>query len=125
MKQALIVGFGGFIGSIARYLLGAAILQRVPNLKFPLGTFTINILGCLLIGILAGIAEKRGSFSPDLRLFLFTGICGGFTTFSAFAHEGVFLLRRAETPTALAYAAASVILGLAAVWLGFKLSATP
>jgi CrcB protein len=125
MKQALLVGLGGFIGTIARYLLGSFILQKVPNLKFPLGTFTINLLGCLIIGILAGLAEKRGDFTPDLRLFLFTGICGGFTTFSAFAYEGVFLLRRSETPTALIYAAASVILGFLAVWIGFKLIVRP
>lgn len=120
MKQILIVGFGGFIGTVTRYLLGGFILHKVPNLKFPLGTFTINILGCFLIGILAGLVEKRGAFSPDVRLFLFTGICGGFTTFSAFAHEGVFLIRRADTPTALLYAGASVALGFLAVWLGFK-----
>ncbi len=125
MKQALLVGLGGAFGSIARYLLGSFILQKVPNLRFPLGTFAINILGCLLIGILAGFAEKRGSFSPDLRLFLFTGICGGFTTFSAFAYEGVFLMRRSETPTALLYAAASIILGFFAVWIGFKIIVRP
>lgn len=120
MKQVLIVGLGGFIGTVARYLLGGFILHKVPNLKFPLGTFTINILGCFLIGILAGLVEKKGAFSPDVRLFLFTGICGGFTTFSAFAHEGVFLIRRAETPTALLYAGASVTLGFLFVWLGLK-----
>lgn len=120
MKQALLVGLGGALGSIARYLLGGAILHRFPNLKFPLGTFTVNILGCLLIGILAGLAEKRGVLSPDARLFLITGICGGFTTFSAFAQENVFLLRRAESPTALLYIVASVILGILATWLGFR-----
>ena len=120
MKQALIVGFGGFLGTIARWLLGGFILHRAPNLKFPLGTFTINILGCLLIGLLAGFAERRGSFSPELRLFLFTGICGGFTTFSAFAHENVFLLRRGEMATSLLYITGSVIAGLLAVWIGFR-----
>lgn len=122
MKQVLLVGCGGALGSIARYLLGGAILHRFPNLKFPLGTFTVNIIGCLLIGLLVGLAEKRGILTPEARLFLITGICGGFTTFSAFAQENVFLLRRAETPTALAYVAGSVILGLLATWVGFRLS---
>ena len=125
MKQMLMVGLGGSLGSIARYWLGGLIQQKVPDLRFPLGTFTINLLGCLAIGILAGFVEKRGSFSPDVRLFLFTGICGGFTTFSAFANEGVFLLRRSETPTALLYAGASVAFGFLAVWLGFKLVFRP
>ena len=120
MKQALLVGLGGFIGTVARYLLGSFILHRMPNFRFPVGTFTINILGCFLIGLLAGLAEKRGAFSPDVRLFLFTGICGGFTTFSAFAHENVFLLRRDEPGTAITYIVASVLLGLLAVWIGFR-----
>lgn len=123
MKQLLCVGLGGALGSIARYLLGGAILHRFPDLKFPLGTFTVNILGCLLIGVLAGLAEKRGILSPEARLFLITGICGGFTTFSAFAQENVFLLRRAESPTALLYIAASVFIGLLATWIGFRLVA--
>lgn len=120
MKQALIVGLGGAIGSITRLMLGGAILHRLPNLKFPLGTFCVNIAGCLLIGIIAGLAERRGAFSPDVRLFLMTGLCGGFTTFSAFANENVFLLRRGETATALLYITGSVIVGLLAVWAGFR-----
>ena len=120
MKQALIVGLGGAIGSIARWALGGAILHRLPHLKFPLGTFAVNILGCLLIGIIAGLAERRGVFSSDARLFLMTGLCGGFTTFSAFANENVFLLRRGESVTALLYIGGSVIAGLLAVWAGFR-----
>ncbi|WAC21443.1 fluoride efflux transporter CrcB [Luteolibacter sp. SL250] len=120
MKQALIVGLGGAIGSIARWALGGAILHRLPNLKFPLGTFAVNITGCLIIGIIAGLAERRGMLSPDARLFLMTGLCGGFTTFSAFANENVFLLRRGETVTALLYIGGSIIVGLLAVWAGFR-----
>ncbi|MBX3739366.1 MAG: fluoride efflux transporter CrcB [Akkermansiaceae bacterium] len=120
MKQVLLVGLGGAIGSIARWMLGGAILHRLPNLKFPLGTFAVNILGCLLIGIIAGLAERRGVFSSDARLFLMTGLCGGFTTFSAFANENVFLLRRGESATALLYIGGSVIAGLLAVWAGFR-----
>lgn len=124
MKQALLVGLGGAIGSIARYLLGASLLHRFPHLKFPLGTFTVNFLGCLLIGLIAGYAERRENFSPDIRLFLMTGLCGGFTTFSAFAHENLNLLRRGDSSLAFAYIAASVLLGLAATWLGAKCVST-
>ena len=95
-------------------------IQRFPGLKFPLGTFSINLMGCLIIGILAGLAEKRAAFSPELRLFLFTGLCGGFTTFSAFAHENVSLIRRDEIPSALLYTTASIVFGFLAAWAGFR-----
>ena len=121
MKQALIVGLGGFIGSIVRYRLGGMILHQSASWRFPLSTFSINVIGCLLIGALAALVEHRDWFSPETRLFLFTGLLGGFTTFSAFGYEGVFLLRRGEVPIALIYAALSVICGFAAVWLSFKL----
>jgi CrcB protein len=121
MKQAFIVGLGGFIGSIARYRLGGMILHHSASWRFPLSTFLINVIGCFVIGALAALAEHRDWFSPDLRLFLFTGILGGFTTFSAFAYEGIFLLRRGEAAIAFAYASLSVICGFAAVWLSFKL----
>ena len=121
MKQALIVGLGGFIGSIARYRLGGLILHHSASWRFPLSTFSINVLGCFVIGALAALAEHRDLFSPDARLFLFTGLLGGFTTFSAFGYEGIFLLRRGEVLVALAYASLSVLCGFAAVWLGFKL----
>src|SRR5205085_1315116 len=88
---------------------------------FPFSTFCINVLGCFAIGALAALAEKQDFFSPDARLFLFTGLLGGFTTFSAFGLEGMFLLRRGEFLIALLYAALSVIVGFAAVWVGLKL----
>jgi CrcB protein len=121
MKQALMVGLGGFVGSIGRYKLGGMILHHTDSWRFPLSTFAINVLGCLVIGALAGLVEQRDLFSSDTRLFLFTGLLGGFTTFSAFGYEGVFLLRRGEVGIALAYAGLSVVCGLAAVWLALKL----
>lgn len=120
MSQLLLVGLGGFLGSVARYLLGGWILHLAPQAKFPFGTFTVNLAGCLAIGLLAGLAEKHGLFGPSARLFLFTGLLGGFTTFSAFGLETLFLLRRGEPWLALAYVAGSVLLGLLMVWLGFK-----
>ena len=121
MKEALIVGIGGFIGSIARHRIGGMILHHSQAWRFPLSTFCVNVTGCLIIGALAALAEHRGLFSTDARLFLFTGILGGFTTFSAFGYEGFFLLRRGEIGVSLAYAVLSVLCGLVAVWLGFKL----
>lgn len=121
MKQMLLVGLGGFIGSIARYQLGGVILHHSADWRFPLSTFCINVSGCLVIGALAALAEHLNCFSPGVRLFLFTGVLGGFTTFSAFGYEGVFLLRRGEIAVAAAYAGFSVVCGFAAVWLGFKL----
>jgi CrcB protein len=126
MKGMLLVGLGGFAGSIARYKLGGLVLhltaQGLPSQsRFPWSTFAINVLGCLLAGLLAGLAEEHDFFSPDTRLLVFTGLLGGFTTFSAFGLDGLFLLRRGETATALLYAGGSVVLGLAAAWVGFRL----
>ena len=120
MKQILVVGLGGFIGSIGRYKLGGIILQFSTAWRFPLSTFFVNVLGCFLIGALAALVEHRDVFSADTRLFLFTGLLGGFSTFSAFGYEGMFLLRRGEIAVAAAYAGLSVLCGFAAVWLGFK-----
>jgi CrcB protein len=122
MKQALIVGLGGFIGSIGRYKLGGFILHRSVDWRFPLSTFAINVAGCFLIGLLAALAEHRGFFSAETRLFLFTGLLGGFTTFSAFGSEGMLLIRRGEFAVAVAYAFASVVCAFAAVWVGFQLA---
>lgn len=124
MKQALIVGLGGMIGSIGRYILGGAILQHSTGWRFPLSTFGVNVTGCFVIGVLAAWVEHRGMFSADTRLFLFTGVLGGFTTFSAFGYEGLFLLRRGEIAIAGIYAVSSVLCGLAAVWIGFRLGST-
>jgi CrcB protein len=121
MKQALIVGLGGFIGAIGRYKLGGAILHHSANWRFPLSTFAINVIGCFSIGLLAALVEHRDFFTPDTRLFLFSGLLGGFTTFSAFGYEGFFLLRRGDVGIAIAYATLSILCGLFAVWAGFKL----
>jgi CrcB protein len=116
----LLVGSGGFLGAIARYLLGGAILHLTVASKFPWSTFAANALGCLLIGVLAGVTEKIDVIGPGARLFLFTGLLGGFTTFSAFGFETFYLLRRGELPMAALYATASVLVCLLAVWAGFR-----
>src|SRR5262245_63399379 len=100
MCQIFLVGIGGSLCSIARYKLSGFVLHRTADWRFPLGTFLVNILGCLVAGILAGLVERQDWFSPNTRIFLFAGICGGFTTFSAFGVDTVFLLRRGEITVA-------------------------
>ena len=123
MKDMLLVGLGGCIGSVARYQLGGLLLHLSAQQRFPYSTFAINILGCLAIGLLAGLSERYGLFGPGTKLFLFTGLLGGFTTFSAFGLDAMFLVRRGEWWVAGLYAAGSVVLGIAAVGLGLKLMA--
>ena len=116
----LLVGLGGFAGAAARYLLGGWVLHHTLSAKFPWSTFAVNLLGCLIIGLLSGLAERLDWFSPSMRLLLLTGLLGGFTTFSAFGLETVHLLRRGELWMAGAYALASVLACVFAVWLGMK-----
>ena len=123
MQSILLVGLGGFLGAVARYTLGGFLLHMTAQDRFPVGTFTINVLGCLVVGVLAGVAERYDVPGPDARLFLFTGLLGGFTTFSAFGLEAMHLVRRGDPGTAALYAAGSVVLGVTAVWLGLKLVA--
>ena len=122
MHPILLVGLGGFLGAVARYKLGGLVLHLTVQERFPFSTFAVNVLGCLVVGVLAGLAERHAAFGPDARLFLFTGLLGGFTTFSAFGLEAVYLLRRGEVATAALYAGGSVVLGIAAVWVGLKLA---
>jgi len=120
MKELLIVMAGGGLGSAGRYLLSGWVLHRAVNWQFPLGTFAVNVLGCLGVGLLGGLVVKHDLLSPELRLFLFTGIAGGFTTFSAFGLETFYLLRRGEVGVAAAYVALSVLVGMLVLWAGFE-----
>ena len=122
MKGILLVGLGGFIGSVARYKLGGLVLNLSAQERFPYSTFAVNLLGCLAIGLLAGLTERYELFGSGTRLFLFTGLLGGFTTFSAFGLDALLLLRRSEFLVAALYAGASVVLGITAVWLGIKVT---
>ena len=120
MKSILFVALGGALGSVARFKLSGWVLDHAANWRFPLGTFVVNVLGCLVIGILAGLAVKDGVFSTEARVFLFTGIVGGFTTFSAFELETFQLLRRGEFLVAGSNVVLSIVLGLVALWIGFS-----
>ena len=120
MHPLVIVAVGGALGSVSRYLLSGWVLHHTVDWRFPLGTFLVNVFGCLVIGVLAGLAVKDDFFSSEARLFLFTGIVGGFTTFSAFGLETFYLLRRAELLVAGSYVLLSITIGLFALWLGFS-----
>src|SRR5947209_645885 len=117
LKQILIVALGGAFGSALRYKLGGFALHHTQGWNFPISTFSINVVGCFAIGILAALVEHHDLFSPSMRLLLFTGLLGGFTTFSAFGYESVFLLRRGLFSGAAGYAILSVLGGIFAVSL--------
>ena len=121
MKAVLLVALGGAIGSVARYKLSGYVMQHALDWRFPLGTFTVNVVGCLVAGVLAGLAEKHGMFSEDTRVLLFAGLLGGFTTFSAFGLETMHLLKRGDYAVALANVVVSVVAGMLALWLGLGL----
>ncbi len=121
LRNLLLVGLGGAIGSMARYFISRVISTRY-TLSFPLSTFIINIVGCFLIGLLFGYVQKNNSQQSDLWLILATGFCGGFTTFSAFALENVTLLKGQLSVTTLLYIAASVIVGILLCRLGISLT---
>ncbi len=116
--RALWVVIGGGIGSVLRYWISGAALAAWPGTMLPIGTIIVNILGCLVIGVLAGVSDARGLIGPEARAFLFTGLLGGFTTFSAFALEAVNSSRSGAWMTAATNVAVSVVFGLMAVWLG-------
>lgn len=123
MKSVLLVALGGAIGSVARFKLSGWVLHQTPNWRFPAGTVVVNIVGCLIVGLLAGMAVKQEVFTPDARVFLFTGLLGGFTTFSAFGLETLLLLKRGEAGVAIANVVLSIAIGLLAAWLGYGLTA--
>ncbi len=117
IKNLFIVGLGGCLGSMMRYTLW----YFFRSVNFPTATFIVNILGSLIIGIIIGISLKDVHFSQNWKLFIATGICGGFTTFSAFSIENLQMLQAGKYLSALLYISSSIIFGIAAAWLGFKL----
>ena len=118
MKELLFVGAGSAIGGMLRYLLSRAVLLTY-HYPFPLGTFLINITGSFAIGYLYGISSRQDWTDPGLLLFLATGLCGGFTTFSAFSYENMLLLKNGQIITAAIYMSTSVLLGIAACFAGY------
>ena len=118
MGPILYVGAGSFVGGILRYLLSTWIYKILGNPLFPYGTLAVNSLGCLVIGFLAGLAETRSIFTANDRLFIFVGVLGGFTTFSAVALETLWLARGSQGLSAMTNIALQLFLGMFAVWIG-------
>ena len=118
----LAVALGGAIGSVARFWL-TGVVASITGPRFPWGTLLINVLGSFIIGFVASLGLQPGRTPPpfDLRIFLMTGVCGGFTTFSAFSLQTLELLQRGDIQPALGYIGSSVALCLAVVWAGWTL----
>jgi len=117
IKSLLIAGTGGFIGTVLRFLVSRYFQENTFSL-FPWGTFTVNIIGSLLIGVFYGMSERGNLLSPEIRIFLTVGICGGFTTFSSLTNDAFMLLQEKEWLKVSLYASLSFFLGLVAVYLG-------
>ena len=117
LKSLLIAGTGGFIGTVLRFLVSRYFQENTFSL-FPWGTFTVNIIGSLMIGIFYGMSERGNLLSPEIRIFLTIGICGGFTTFSSLTNDAFMLLQEKEWLKVSLYASLSFFLGLVAVYLG-------
>jgi CrcB protein len=123
MYRYLCVFLGGGLGSLARYLVGRAILQRFPHANFAIGTFFINVSGSFLIGLLMGLLVERLRLPHYWQLTVVIGFLGGYTTFSSFEYDALAATRAGHTLTAICYLAGSVIAGYGAVWLGASLAA--
>ncbi|MEI7828138.1 MAG: fluoride efflux transporter CrcB [Prolixibacteraceae bacterium] len=121
LKTLLIIGSGSFLGGIARYLTSRMVQNSLVS-AFPFGTMVVNLLGCLMIGLIFGVSERTNLINNEWRIFLTVGFCGGFTTFSAFANENVTLLRDGNFLYFALYSGLSVFFGLTAVFFGNALT---
>jgi fluoride exporter len=119
-RSILLVGVGGFVGSVARYLVAILFSSQISSV-FPFATLTVNIVGCFLIGILFALSDRGNVLSPEWRILLTTGFCGGFTTFSTFSYESLRLMQDGEYLYLAAYVLISVFIGLTATYLGIAL----
>jgi fluoride exporter len=117
VRNLILIGIGSFIGGICRFLTQQFFQKHYPH-YLPLGTLSVNILGCFIIGVVYALSSKGNILSPELRLFLATGICGGYTTFSSFAYENITLLQDGELFYFGLYILLSVAIGLLAVYMG-------
>jgi CrcB protein len=118
VKNILLIGLGGFIGSVARFFV-SRLNVYIDFLSIPLGTLLVNIAGSFLIGFLTGIADKSAILTVEWRMFLMVGLCGGFTTFSTFSSENLMLLHTGQYLSIFLYTGLSILLGFSAVFLGF------
>lgn len=117
LKTILIVGAGGFLGSVSRYLT-QVVVERYLHSTFPWGTFVANIAGCFLIGLVYALSERGNLVSPEWRIFMTVGFCGGFTTFSSFAYNNLTMLSENNLVQLLGNIGLSLFFGIGAVYLG-------
>lgn len=117
IKNLLLVALGGAVGTVGRYLV-----SKYLDCSFPWATLTVNLIGSMLIGILMGLIAK-GTLSPEMKLLLVTGFCGGFTTFSTFANESFTMIKASDYLSTAIYAGVSMAVGILAVFLGMKIAA--
>lgn len=122
MTRFLLVAAGGALGSMARYGLGLTLGRLAPGAAWPWGTFAANLIGGLLMGLLAGWLAYRGQGGEGVRLFAAVGLLGGFTTFSAFSLEAALMIERRDWTTAGLYVAASVVVSVAALFIGLMIA---
>lgn len=117
IRNLLLIGAGSFIGGICRFLCQQLVQKHFPS-SIPLGTLSVNIIGCFLIGVLYGLSTRGNILSPELRLFAATGFCGGYTTFSSFAYENIILMQNGQFFYTAVYIILSVVVGFTAVYAG-------
>jgi len=122
LGQIMLVGLGGFLGSGMRFALSGWAQRLFQHSQFPVGTLTVNVLGCFLIGLIGGLAEQRQVVEPGVRLFLLVGVLGGFTTFSTFAYESLALAQDAEYFRMMLNVMLQVLVGFSAAWFGLVLA---
>ena len=125
MANLLLIGLGGFLGALLRYSVSGVVQGWFKSLTFPYGTLAVNLLGCLVIGVLSQVAESRGFISAEARSFVFVGLLGAFTTFSTFGDDTVSLFREGEDLLSYVNVGLHLVLGLSAVWLGRTLAGIP
>ena len=117
----LLIAIGGAVGSVCRYLLSSAVLRMLGTL-FPAGTFVVNVVGCLVFGVVAGLTQERISISPEVRALLLAGVLGGFTTFSSYMNESFVLVREGQFLWAGLNLGGQVVAGFVAFWIAFSIA---
>ncbi len=118
MHNLLLIGIGGFCGAVMRYLISGGVQKWTQSVDFPYGTLAVNLIGCLIIGMLTRMDEMRSLLTPEMRLFILIGLLGAFTTYSTFSNEAINLINDRRISLAILYLGAHLVLGLVAVLLG-------